>query len=88
MSVKRTTHTWLQPLYNNLDGITKNPFGVATSVHGFYGQTGIPQISTGTASLNNATGGSGMLWYNGGSGAFYNTNDIVLQLKNLGILKR
>lgn len=93
MSIKRTTHTWLKPVFDNLDGITKNPFGVATSVHGLYGQTGVAQLATGTAGITGMTGAGGMtafsqVWINGGSGAYYQLQDIVTALKNVGILKR
>jgi hypothetical protein len=93
MSIKRPTHTWLKPVLDNLDGLTKQPFGVATSVHGFYGQTGIAQLATGTAGITGITGAGGMtafsqVWINGGSGAYYQLQDIVTALKNVGILKR
>lgn len=95
MSIKRTTHTWLKPVWDNLDGLTSRPLGVPTSIHGLYGQTGIAQLSTGTAGITGFTGGgvvgaSGFntLWVNGGSGSWYTVSDIVTALKNVGILKR
>lgn len=92
MSMKRTTHTWLKPVWDNLDGLTSRPLGVATSVHGFYGQTGIAQLATGTAGITGLTGigasGFGSVWFNGGSGAYYTLSDVVVALKNVGILKR
>jgi hypothetical protein len=93
MSLKRPGATWLKPLLNNLDGLSQQPFGVSTSIHGFYGQTGVAQLATGTAGITGITGAGGMtafsqLWINGGSGAYYQIQDIVTALKNVGILKR
>lgn len=62
MSIKRTTHTWLKPVWDNLDGLNQKPFGVATSIHGFYGQTGVARIATGSAGIISGTyiGASGL----------------------------
>jgi hypothetical protein len=93
MSTKRPTHTWLKPVLDDLNGLSQRPFGVATSLHGLYGQTGIAQLATGTAGITGVTGAGGMTafsmaWFNGGSGAYYKIEDIVTALKNVGILKR
>lgn len=94
----RTTHTWLQPLYNTLNSPTGKP--------GFYGTSGLAQIATGGLFLTagSALGASGFqatglgasglyihlanAAFNGGSGAAYTITDLVAQLKNIGILKR
>lgn len=73
MSIKRTTHTWLKPVWDNIDGITQRPYGVATSVHGFYGTTGIARIATGGLSVVAASGlgASGFQATGIGSSGFY-----------------
>jgi hypothetical protein len=90
--IKRPGHTWLKPVFDSLDGINRYPAGVATSVHGFYGLTGIAQLATGTLGITGLTGigasGFGSVWFNGGSGAYYTLGDIVTCLKNAGFLKR
>ena len=105
----RTTHTWLKPLYDLLEGKTSASLsiGSSTGIVGLYGSSGLAvQLATGTNGLfNNATsfgasgfgatgiGGSGLYVhlgrasYNGGTGNFYTSNDIVTALKNVGILK-
>lgn len=96
MGVPITTHQWLRPLYNALNGRSASPTGVAytqlgsaTGLLGVYGATGGRQISTGTNSIGAATGlgNSGGLWFNGGSGAYYTQNDVVLALKVMGVIK-
>lgn len=93
MSVPRTTHQWLQPLYNFLEGKVSRhlQFGSSTGVIGLYGSTGLaPILASGTAGITGWTGPgspSGILWFNGGTGNYYTQNDIVLALKNIGILK-
>lgn len=56
----RTTHTWLQPLYNWLGGQTGDQLqlGSPTGVIGLYGATGAPQLSGATAAFGTA-GGAG-----------------------------
>jgi hypothetical protein len=94
MSIPRTTHTWLAPLYDALEGRgTRQPqIGSATGTVGLYGATGIARLATGTAGITGLTGAGGMtafsmVWINGGSGAFYTLTDVVAALKNVGILK-
>lgn len=95
MSMPRTTHKWLQPLYDALDGrgIRQPQIGSPTGTVGIYGATGIAQLASGTAGITGLTGAGGMtafsmVWINGGSGAYYTLSDIVTALKNVGILKR
>lgn len=73
MSIKRTTHTWLKPVYDSLDGVSRYPFGVATSVHGFYGGTGIARIATGGNGILSATylGASGFISTGLGASGLY-----------------
>jgi hypothetical protein len=91
MSMPRTTHPWLQPLYDALEGRgTRQPqLGSATGTVGLYGATGIARLATGTMAppAGSITGASGLLWANGGSGSYYHQNDVVAALKNLGVLK-
>ncbi len=94
MSLPRTTHRWLQPLYDALDGRgTRQPqIGTSTGTVGLYGATGVGRIATGTAGITGTTGAGGMtaferVWINGGSGNWYTLSDIVTALKNVGILK-
>jgi hypothetical protein len=67
--------------------------GNASGTVGVYGITGIAQLATGTAGITGVTGAGGMtafsvVWFNGGTGAYYTISDIVTALKNIGILKR
>lgn len=57
MGLPRTTHRWLQPLYDALDGRgTRQPqIGSSTGTIGLYGATGIAQIATGGAGILSAT---------------------------------
>ncbi len=92
MAVPRTTHQWLQPLYDFLSGKGTGftTLGSSTGVIGLYGATGAARIATGTNSVlgTSSVGNSGILSVaNGGTGTYYNENDIVLALKNLGVLK-
>lgn len=95
MGLPRTTHQWLQPLYNALDGKgTRQPqLGSSTGTLGFYGTTGIAgRLATGTAGITGFTGagsntGTLSLWFNGGTGSWYTQSDVIIALKNCGILK-
>lgn len=92
MAIPRTTHWWLQALYNVMEGkgVRAFSFGSPTGVIQAYGTTGasyMKQLATGTASLPGGSGGTGMYWFNGGSGTYYTPNDMALALKNFGILK-
>ena len=99
----RTTHQWLQPLYNWLEGKTSDQLqlGSSTGILGLYGATGAPRLSSAAAAYGGGGGAgyfsgvtgagipigpSGTAMYNGGTGTFYATNDVVRALKNAGIL--
>lgn len=91
---KRPTHTWLKPLFDVLDGSgTQQPrLGSSTGTVGLYGVTGIARIATGTAGITGVTGAGGntgpsVWWFNGGSGSWYTISDVVVALKNIGVLK-
>lgn len=94
MSIPRTTHTWLSPLYNTLEGKVVRPLqlGSATGFLGFYGVSGI-QRPTGVGSTGGAVAGgpTGTTFFdqrsNGGTGTnYYTLNDLVLFLKRNGLL--
>lgn len=71
-------------------GVPITQVGNASGLVGLYGATGVAgQLATGTLApaAGSVTGGSGNLWYNGGSGAYYTPGDVVTALKNLGALK-
>ena len=93
MAFPRTTQTWLKPLYDALDGrgVRQPVMGSSTGTIGMYGTTGIAgRLATGTAGITAWTGAgasAGLLWFNGGSGAFYTIGDVVVALKNMGVLK-
>jgi hypothetical protein len=92
MSIPRTTHTWLEPFYDVLEGKTARSLslGSPTGYLGFFGASGGRQLSTGTAGITGWTGlgsPSGIHWFNGGTGAYYTNSDVVLALKNIGVLK-
>ena len=94
MSVPRTTHQFLQPFYDALEGrgIRQPQIGSATGTVGLYGATGVAQLPTGTAGTTGITGmgqntGFNAIWLNGGSGSYYTLSDMVTALKNVGILK-
>lgn len=92
MSIPRTTHQWLQALYDRLEGKSSQPLnlGSPTGLLGFYGATGVARLATGTAGITGWTGAgatSAFTWINGGSGTYYTPSDVVLALKNVGILK-
>lgn len=96
MSIRsRITHSWLKPLYDELEGrgaLRQPQIGCSTGTVGIYGATGIAQLATGTAGITGLTGAGGMtafsqVWINGGSGAYYQLSDVVCALKNVGILK-
>lgn len=82
MGVPYTTHQWLRPLYDYLSGKGTGftTLGSPTGVMGLYGATGAAPLPTGGLYV----GGSA---YNGGSGTAYTQGDIVIALKNLGVLK-
>lgn len=87
MGVPVTTHQWLKPLYDTLNGKGSRPlnFGSPTGVMGFYGSTGIARPTGIGASL----GITGTTFFdartNGGTGTqFYTLNDLVLLLKRRG----
>lgn len=90
--IKRPTHTWLKPVLDQLDGVFATGLGSASSLHGLYGQAGVAQLASGTAGITGWTGAGSStvsnIWFNGGTGAFYNLSDVVTALKNVGILKR
>lgn len=88
MSIPRTTHQWLKPLYDMLDGHGKRALvlGSPTSVIGMYGYTGVKQ-PTGVGATAGTTGATGTLTLasNGGTGTnFYTFGDLVLFLKQRG----
>ena len=56
MSLRRTTHTWLKGVFDVLDGVSTRGMGVSTSLHSFYGGSGIARLATGTNGLFTATG--------------------------------
>jgi hypothetical protein len=95
MGLPRTTHPWLQPFYDALDGsgTRQVQLGSSTGTVGLYGATGIAgRLSTGTAGITGITGAGNMtdfsmVWISGGTGNFYRLDDIVIALKNCGILK-
>ncbi len=95
MSLPRTTHTWLRPFYDCLEGKTTRQLqlGSPTGTIGLYGATGVrSQLATGTAGITGVTGAGGMtafsqVWINGGTGSYYTLSDVVVALKNVGILK-
>jgi hypothetical protein len=94
MSIPRTTHTWLVPLYNTLEGKVVRPLqlGSATGFIGFFGVSGIVRPaafgSTGGAVAGGPTGTTFFdMRSNGGTGTNYVTfNDVVLYMKRLGLL--
>lgn len=95
MSIPRTTHEWLQPLYNVLDGHASRPLQLSspTGLIGVFGASGSRQWtgagSTGSVSLGSATGTSffDQRW-NGGTGTnYYTNNDIVAAFKAFGWFK-
>lgn len=94
MSCPRTTHQWLQPLYNFLDGKTSRPLGVSTGFFGVYGVTGIKQPtgvgSTGSAALGGVTGTTFFdMRSNGGTGTnYYTLTDLVADLKAQGLIAK
>jgi hypothetical protein len=92
MSVPRTTHPWLQPFYNALEGKKSRPLqlGSASGAMGFYGASGI-QRPTGIGATGSAAGGgvTGTSFFdlrtNGGTGVqYYTLSDIVAILKLRG----
>lgn len=87
MSIPRTTHTWLQPLYNALEGKKARPLqlGSPTGALGLYGASGILR-PTGLGAITASTGLSGYdTKSNGGTGTqFYSLQDLVLILKLRG----
>lgn len=94
MPLPRTTHQWLKPFYDTLEGRGSRPLqlGSPTGVMGFYGFTGLPRSPTTLArSTGGYTGGaSGAVvdtqLYNGGTGTYYSNTDVVRALKNAGFL--
>lgn len=98
--IPRTTHTWLKPLYDVLQGKQKagGPaglnFGSPTGVMGFYGATGIAQPTgvgmTGSAVLGGVTGATFFDFRtNGGTGTqFFTFTDVVNALKLQGLLAK
>jgi hypothetical protein len=96
MSIPRTTHQWLQPLYNVLDGHASRPLQLSspTGIVGFFGASGIKQPTglgvTGSAAAGGVTGTTFFdLRTNGGTGTnYYTLTDVVADLKGLGILAR
>lgn len=91
---KRPTHQWLKPFFDVLDGssVQQPRIGSSTGTVGLYGVTGIARLATGTAGITGVTGAGGMtafsmVWINGGTGNFYTLSDVVVALKNCGILK-
>jgi hypothetical protein len=95
MSIPRTTHQWLRPIYDVLDGHSIRPLQLSspTGIMGFFGASGIKQPTgigfTGSASLGGSTGVSFYdLRSNGGTGAqYYTLTDVVQALKGLGLLR-
>jgi len=92
MSVPRTTHQWLKPLYDMLEGKggRNTQFGSPTLPIGLYGFTGFLPLTTAAAGqVTGATGAglpSGLGFFNGGTGTCFTVNDVVKALKNLGVL--
>lgn len=93
MPIPRSTQQWLQPLFQMLEGKGNRPLmlGSPTQVMGFYGTTGLPRIATGSlrstgGSTAGASGAPDTSLYNGGTGTYVSTNDIVRALKNAGFL--
>ncbi len=93
----RTTHTWLQPLYNAFNSPTGKP--------AFYGTSGMPRVASGGIQALVATnfgasgfpatgvGASGLYTHlgraaYGSTGTIFTMNDVVDALKNIGILPR
>lgn len=95
IGVPITTHQWLQPLYRWLGGkgvTAAASFGSPTGRLGFFGASGIQQ-PTGIGSTGGAAAGgpTGTTFFdmrsNGGTGTnYYTFNDVVLDLKRLGLL--
>lgn len=91
----RTTHQWLQNLYNYLDGIgaASPALGASTGYIAFYAATGVTggqQIATGTVASGGPSGtnAASTAWTNGGiSGTYYTLSDVVGALKTTGFLK-
>jgi hypothetical protein len=92
-----TTHQWLKPLYTTLNSPTGIPafYGmtgakqVATGGNGVIAATnlsvsGIAATGLGASGFFYALAAAG---FNGGSGNVYTLNDVVVALKNIGILK-
>lgn len=99
-----TTHTWLRPLYRwlkGMGGVVLSPTGVVLDYQvgvtgaalGFYGNTGTLQ-PTGVGSTGGGSGGvTGTTFFdmrsNGGTGVnYYTFNDLVLDLKNQGLIAK
>lgn len=96
MAFPWTTHQWLQPLYRQLNSPTGTPafYGysgyarIATGGIGVLGATNLGVSGVAATGLGN----SGLYYhlaragFNGGTGTVYTLNDIVTQLKNMGIL--
>lgn len=94
MAIPRNTHTWLKALYDRLEGKTAASLvlGSSTGVIGLYGASGTARLATGTAGITGVTGAGGntgpsVWWFNGGSGNYYRIDDLVVALKNAGVLK-
>ena len=92
-----TTHQWLKPLYNTLNSPTGIPafYGMTGAKQVATGGNGIFAATNLSVSGIAATGmaASGLYYhlaaaaFNGGTGNVYSVNDVVLSLKNIGILK-
>ena len=86
MSIPRTTHQWLQPLYDALEGKKLRPLqlGGPTGALGLYGASGILQ-PTGLGASAGWTGSTAIPKTNGGTGTqFYSLSDLVLIMKLRG----
>lgn len=94
MPIPRTTHQWLKPLYDVLEGRTARPLqlGSPTGPIGFYGSSGgLRLATTSLRSTGGFTGGASGAAVdselcNGGTGTYYSRSDIVRALKNVGII--
>lgn len=92
MSIPRTTHQWLKPFYDMLEGKGNRPLqlGSPTGALGFFGTSGLARVATGTygSTAGTTAGASGLLTLrsNGGTGTLVTLDDVVRALKSHGFL--
>lgn len=95
MANYRSTHQWLKPLYDELDGRTPRPVQLSSSTGylGVFGASGTTRMPTGFGFTGGAAqgGATGTTFFdfrtNGGTGAaYYNFTELVGYFKRLGWL--